>query len=137
MVNMMDRAERIERIKELQREADEARARIAERVAARENDPYAPREMLTADQRLTEEPDDLIFTESIDNNELVTAASSDADDWRDTVARAIGKIVAHERLLMRKELAARDARIAKLEAQVETLIALVGQEKSLHGRRKR
>ena len=54
-------------------------------------------------------------------------------DERDgRLAEGLGFVISHERALHRRErdaaLVERDARIAKLEAQVETLLALLGKK---------
>src|SRR6516162_1190238 len=58
--------ERLERIAELQREADEGRARIAERIARRDRDPGGELERLMADQRFTHDQSDLIYTSPVE-----------------------------------------------------------------------
>jgi hypothetical protein len=62
VVMRMDRVERLARIRELQEQADEGRARIAERERQREEDPLGFDR--PADRRLTNDPHDLIFGES-------------------------------------------------------------------------
>jgi hypothetical protein len=134
----MDRTERLERIKELKEEADAGRQRIAERQAARESDPFSEQ---VADARFTRDGGDLIYTEPTtagDDPEVIykvydnseQASTQGAEDWTDVVAKVVGTVTAHERLALRKELTKRDEKIAKLEAQVEMLVALLGKTKS-------
>jgi hypothetical protein len=53
-------------------------------------------------------------------------------DERDAMlANAMGQVIAHERRLHAAAFAKRDARIAKLETQVETLLALLGGDKKV------
>src|SRR5262249_25419419 len=66
VVTAMDALERAARIAELQRQVDAGRRRIAERQAAREQDPCAMQDHLLADFRLTQEPGDLAYTEPVE-----------------------------------------------------------------------
>jgi hypothetical protein len=90
----MDRNERLDRIDELRRQADEGRARIAEREAERERDPIAmdnylrgEREAAAAAEQGTlvqRRADEGLIHRTVDNA-LVTvpegAVPSDDDDW--------------------------------------------------------
>jgi len=61
----MDATDRQLMIERLQREADEGRERIAERIARRERNPHAVQEMLLADARITKDEGDLHFSDPI------------------------------------------------------------------------
>ena len=146
---------------ELQRQNDESRAELERRAAEREANPAAMDAWLTADSRDTGDSRDLCFTAPTAGHgspqsapvrrnggagglvyrtqqnasaaaPVAVAVPSNADDWRDEVARGMaGVIVVTKRELRqeyRKALRARDARIAKLEARVETLLAMLGDK---------
>jgi hypothetical protein len=61
----MDATDRLLKIQQLQRDADEGRRRIAEREARREADPNAMHEWLVAEHRETGAAQDLHFTEPL------------------------------------------------------------------------
>ena len=141
--------ERLERIAELQRANAEASERIAEHQRQREADPCSEIERMMADDRLTHERGDLIYTTPPDGQGDAPVQKSDApaslvykryenalppvpepepepsgDDWMDGIAEFTVEYV-------RQKLAERDARIAKLETQVDMLTRLLAPPKKL------
>jgi len=64
----------------------------------------------------------------------VSTQSSEAEDYpvgRDEVARALGVIIAELRAEWTQEFEKRESRIARLEGQIEMLVALLGQKLGL------
>ena len=128
--------EHLDLIDKLQRDNADSEASIAERVAAREADPNSAREQLLADRRVTGDDADLAFTEPTDGTsddpDIVyktydnSVPPEPAEDWTDTVSKAIGLVTANERMVLREELRQRDERITRLEAQVEMMTMLLG-----------
>jgi len=139
----MTREECLERIAELQKQVAEGRARIAVREA----------DLIDAFER---QSDASLLYRRIDNALQAPAAGTDITassmaegeqyDWsgwekwlrghimneRQVMAYAIGQVVAETSKEMReeraRELAERDAKIARLEGKVEALLTLLGQK---------
>ena len=153
--NQMDPLERLHRINELQRQNEDARERLAERERQLEEDPCKMQDHLLAEPVRDHEPRDLVYTEPIrasymrrgaDGRGLVyrtrgdatvhapqpviAASNGDRAVGHDQVARALGTIIAHLQRESAKALAKRDARIRKLETQVETLLTMLGGHKA-------
>jgi len=150
----MTRHEREQRIAELREQIAEGEARIEERRRAREENPFSEIERMTADQRFTKDTSDLVYTEPVDepvasppirkNDEPATiyrrydpspetpsngGAPSFSDD--EELVAAFDKYsdaIEHRFIDLERELVTRDEKIARLEAKVETLTALLGQK---------
>ena len=127
----MDSWDREARIEQLRRENDEALARIEERQAAREADPYSEQDELFADAEPVGAA--LVERQAAGNGLLYRthetplprvlqpdAGASDGLDQQ-TFARALGETIAHERTRERRErdqeLAARDRKLADLQSE--------------------
>ena len=76
--------ERLARIAELQREADEGRARIAERIARRERDPGGELERLMCDQRFTKDASDLVYTDPA----AISHDAASTEKWAEPIRSA-------------------------------------------------
>ena len=148
----MTAEERLAKIQELQESSERLRASIEERKRRRLEDPFSEHERMLADARFTKDETDLVFTEpagsppmqrgdregvlyrTYDPNERAPAAADDgpSDDEAYPPLSELHEAIAEFVVTWtERKLAPCHERIAKLEAQVEMLTALLGQKRKL------
>jgi len=144
--------DRLERIAELKRQADQGRERIRQREEERERNPNAMQEHLLADARITKNPTDYCFSDPIgelpvsktdepaiiyrryDGNASAPAPepepepSDDDDEFADAFDR-FSEATADALVDDARRIAELERANAELKGRVDMLVELIGQKK--------